>query len=518
MRTGSLRRRVAVVALGLLVVVLVGLGVLVNALLSNALRSDLRSRLEDRAGYAALLQQRGVGGQSLADKLAGGGVLSTFVTAGGQFVGRPDSTGPGRPGGGPPPVRPSVRPSITYTEGDGQLTATVTFANGTLTLQASEADVDRTLSELRRIELLAGTGTVLVAGLLLVVLVGGAMRPLNRMTELARRIRDGARGGRLRPRSPTTDLGRAAAAFDEMLDALEMAESQARAAEERMRTFLADASHDLRTPLAGVIAGAEQVLCHPGSRAEREGQLVAVVRQARRAGRLVDDLLLMTRLTDPDESALGTSTIVDVGALAVSEAEAARLRHPGVRVVLAVGQGRSPTVSGDADRLRRLLANLLDNAAQSGAGVVTVDVGVVDVGVTEVGAGGPVALDVGSAGVGAAGVGATGPGMVLIRVSDDGLGVPPDERERIFERFVRLDASRTGSGSGLGLPISRAIARLHGGDVSCTAGDSGIGACFEALLPRVDCGASPVGRSPSVAGSPSVGESAVRERASVAGR
>jgi signal transduction histidine kinase len=472
-KTGSLRRRVAVSALGLLVVVLLGLGMLVNTLLGNALRSDLRSRLEDRAGYAALLQEQGVTGQSLADKLAGGGVLSTFTTAGGQFVGRPGSPPARRPVEGPP-RRPTSSPSISYGESGGQLVATVRFAAGTLTLQTSEADLDRTLAELRRIELLAGAGTVLVAGLLLFVLVGRAMRPLSRMTELARRIRDGARGGRLRPRSPTTDLGRTAAAFDEMLDALEAAERQAQQAEERMRAFLADASHDLRTPLAGVIAGAEQVLRHPGSRLEREAQLVAVVRQGRRASRLVDDLLLMTRLTDADESALSSVTAVDVGELAVTEAEAARLRHPGVHIVVAGvgpgdrlgggpgdGIGGSPlTVVGDPDRLRRLLANLLDNAAQSGASTVTMRVEATPPG--------------------------TGSGQARIRVSDDGPGVAEGDRERIFERFVRLDASRAGSGSGLGLPISRAIARTHGGDIYCSATDSGTGACFEVFLPTLD--------------------------------
>lgn len=453
-----------------------------NTLLGNALRSDLRARLEDRAGYAALLQEQGVTGQSLADKLAGGGVLSTFTTAGGQFVGRPGPPPPSRrPGDGPRP-RPSTAPTISYTEGGGQVVATVRFAGGTLTLQTSEADVDRTLSELGRIELLAGAGTLLVAGLLLFAVVGGAMRPLNRMTELARRIRDGARGGRLRPRSPTTDLGRTAAAFDEMLDALEAAERQAQAAEERMRAFLADASHDLRTPLAGVIAGAEQMLRHPGSRPEREAQLVAVVRQARRASRLVDDLLLITRLTDADESALGSVITVDMAALAMAEVEAARLRHPGVRILLADdpledrlgggprdGIGRSaPFVAGDPDRLRRLLANLLDNAAQSGARTVTVS------------------LEAGRVRAFAMSGEAAGPVAVRIRVRDDGPGVPEHDRERIFERFVRLDASRTGSGSGLGLPISRAIARAHRGDITYTDTDPGPGACFEVALPVRD--------------------------------
>ena len=450
MKTGSLRRRVAVSTLGLLVLVLVGLGILVNALLANALRSDLRSRLEDRANYASLLQEQGVSGQTLADKLAGSGVFSTFTTTGGHFVGRPGSPlfgGPGGPAG--PGPRPTVAPSISYSESAGQLTATVKFSTGTLTLTSSEGDLDRTLSELRRIELLAGTGTVLVAGALLFVVVNGAMRPLTRMTELARRIRDGARGGRLRPRSPGTDLGRTAAAFDEMLDALESAERQAQQAELRMRGFLADASHDLRTPLAGVIAGAEQVLRNPGSRAEREAQLVAVVRQARRAGRLVDDLLLMTRLDNADESALAYAQNLDLALVAENEVHAARLRHPGLRVV-GEGGGEPLMVIGDPDRLPRLLANLLDNAAQSGASQVTITT-------------------------------ARTSDVLRLRVTDNGPGIPEVDRERIFERFVRLDDSRSSAGAGLGLPISRAIAHAHGGELRCLALDDG--ACFELELP-----------------------------------
>ena len=462
MKTGSLRRRVAVSALGLLVLVLVGLGILVNALLANALRSDLRARLEDRAGYAALLLEQGVSGQTLADKLAGGGVYPTFTTTGGHFVGRPGGPpfgGPGGPGG--PAPRPAVAPTVSYSESDGQLTATVKFSTGTLTLQTSEGDLDRTLSELRRIELLAGTGTIGIAGGLLFVLVNGAMRPLTRMTELARRIRDGARGGRLRPRSPGTDLGRTAAAFDEMLDALESAERQAQQAELRMRGFLADASHDLRTPLAGVIAGAEQVLRNPGSRPEREARLVAVVRQARRAGRLVDDLLLMTRLDGVDEPALTHTHLLDLATVAGNEVEAARLRHPELRIV-GPGGTEPLTVMADPDRLPRLLSNLLDNAAQSGASHITV-------------------------------TGTRTRDSVILRLNDNGPGIPEADRERIFERFVRLDTSRSGDGAGLGLPISRAIARAHGGDLTCVAFASG--ACFELALPAHQIRTRPAGSS-----------------------
>jgi two-component system, OmpR family, sensor kinase len=450
-RTVSLRRRVAAWVLLLLVAVLVGLGFLVHALLGDALKGDLQDRLSDRARYAVLLQEQGVTGQSLADKLTGDGVWADYSSGGQRWIGRDTGDG-GRPHPGPggPPARPAPdwTPTTTFAEDAGRLTATVGLRDGTLNLQTDEGSIAHTLSELRTIELAAGAGTVAVAGVALWFLVGAALRPLHRMTGLARRIRDGARGGRLRPTRPRTDLGRTALAFDEMLDSLETAESAAQAAEQRMRQFLADASHDLRTPLAGVIAGAEQLLRQPLGRMEREERLVAVVRQARRAARLVDDLLLMTRLEqDPDdERDVLASDLTAVLDAATAELE---LRHPRVRVRRQLD---GPVwVTGAADGLHRAIGNVLDNAARADpAGVVDIDLHVAD-------------------------------GTAVLRISDSGPGVPDDQRERIFDRFVRLADSRTGPGSGLGLPITRALLRRAGGDARCLPSDAG--AVFELTLP-----------------------------------
>ena len=260
LRTVSLRRRVAVWVLLLLVVVLTTMSLVVNWLLGDALRSDLHQRLADKASYAEVLQEQGVTGQTLADRLTGGGIGSTFVSGNRQYIGHDDGpppTAPGVRGGRPPRPVPAVSRPVTYGENDGRMTATVTLRDGTLTLFAGQGDIAVTLSKLRTIELIAGAVTLLVAGLLLVTVVRTALRPLDRMSALARRISGGTRGRRLRPTKPGTDMGRTAVAFDDMLDALETAETQAQAAEEQMRQFLADASHDLRTPLAGVIAGAE---------------------------------------------------------------------------------------------------------------------------------------------------------------------------------------------------------------------------------------------------------------------
>ncbi len=469
LKTVSLRRRVAVWTLLLLVVVLTTLGLVVNWLLGDALRSDLRQRLEDKASYAAVLQEQGVSGQTLADRLTGGGVFSTFTSGSHQFIGRDTEPPPGRPGGSPgqrpPRPAPAVAPKISFNDVDGRLIATVGLRDGTLVLSTNESDVANTLGRLQQIELVTGGITLLVVGLLLTTVVRAALRPLDRMSLLAGRIKDGTRGRRLRPTKPKTDLGSTAAAFDDMLDALESAEAQARAAEERMRQFLADASHDLRTPLAGVIAGAEQLLRHPTGRSEREDRLVQVIRQARRAARLVDDLLLMTRLDAAAQSG-GTGPraqhrTVDPVDVIAREIELLRLRRPDLDVQCD-DEGPAAVVFADPDQLHRALANLLENAAAATppGGRIVVTQSLVD-------------------------------GQLLIRVIDTGSGVPDSERERIFDRFVRLSSSRQGVGSGLGLPISRTIARASGGDLRCLRWVGG--ACFELSLP----GHAPSGAEPS---------------------
>lgn len=127
-------------------------------------------------------------------------------------------------------------------------------------------------------------------------MVNRALRPLDQVTATARAITAGDRGARLRPDRPETELGQAASAFDAMLDEVEGAERQSRRAEQRLRAFLSDAAHELRTPLAGVQAAAERLLRGGEDRQQREELSVTVIREARRASRLADDLLTMARI------------------------------------------------------------------------------------------------------------------------------------------------------------------------------------------------------------------------------
>jgi two-component system OmpR family sensor kinase len=435
-RTPSLRLRVVVAVLGLLTVVLVGLGLLVNAVLAARLHADLRDRLTERAGFARLLAGRGLADQELADRLTGQGITAVVRDGGAEVFGRSRPEFPGRRGPRPAPPPAVDTTAVQVRTVDGALTVDLPLSSGTLTLSATDVEIGRTLTQLRTVELVAGAGMLVLTGLLLTRVVATALAPLGRMTGLAGRIAAGDRGERLRPRRPGTDLGRTAVAFDGMLDALE-------ASELRMRGFLADASHDLRTPVAGVIAAADSLLRDDPDRAERERRLVAMVREARRAGRLVDDLLLMARLDGADPGRELRRQPVDLAVLAEEVAAAQRLLGADVQ---ARTDGPAP-VQGDPEQLTRVLTNLADNARRE-AGHVLLSVRRQD-------------------------------GQVTVEVTDDGPGVPPADRDRVFERFVRLEA---GPGrNGLGLPIARAVARAHGGDLTCQ--DAPVGARFALTVP-----------------------------------
>lgn len=492
-RTGSLRRRVLLPTLAVVALVVAVFAVVVTSLLGAQLRGDLRDRLADRAGYAVVLQESGVTGQDLADELSGGGVFVSFASDGTDYVGRDVPEGPAappRPGGdaGPGGVprlpQPAVEPAVNFVESDGALTATVALTGGTVTLATTEDSVDRTLATLRTIQIAVGLGALALTAAALWQVVSVSLRPLDRMTSLARHIQAGARNRRLRPTHPHTELGRTAAAFDDMLDELESAETAARSAEATarsaegaMRRFLADASHDLRTPLAGVVAAADGLLrADPDTmtRAEQEARLVAIVRQGRQAARLVDDLLTMARLDAEPDGRAAPGPAARPAAVIAAVLDDLALRRPDVRLI---GPGSAPDgcppVSLPADDLRRILVNLLDNAAAAA------------------GSGGTVQVDLW---VSPPAAGTGGPDAVHVTVIDDGPGVPAAERERVFDRFVRLADARSGTGSGLGLPIARRLARRAGGELVCrTRPDGRTGGCFVLTVPTRPAGASDVG-------------------------
>ena len=460
----SLGGRVTLAVVGLVSVVLVLLFVGVDTALGARLQAEARTRLTDRA---ALAQQIGdtLGEQDLVDRLRGDGV--TAQLCGGRTTGCVSSAAApdppvddrvdgasGRPGRGRPGPRPAAQPAPAVRSAGSVLFTRTTLADGAeLTLSTDTTQIGDTLHRLVLLEAAGGLAALLVVAVVLRRLSAVALRPLDRMTGLARQITAGDRGRRLGTGDDRSELGRTALAFDGMLDELETSANRARAAEARMADFLGDASHELRTPLAGIAANAENLLRSPTDRAGTERAALAVVRETRRAARLVESLLDVARLDRGPELDV---TAVDLAGLARDAVERTRALAPGLDVVLTAPS--SPVVRADPFRLAQVLTNLTDNARQA------------------VGPGGRIEVAVATAGA----------DRVAVTVTDDGPGIAAGDRERVFERFTRLDASRSRrtGGAGLGLAICRALARAHGGDLTAQDRADGLpGACLRLVLP-----------------------------------
>jgi signal transduction histidine kinase len=295
--------------------------------------------------------------------------------------------------------------------------------------------------------IVSGLAVLLVAAISVTVVVRAAIEPLYRLTGIAESITGGDRGRRVRPDRPTTELGRAAKAFDTMLDALESSESRARSAaaaaaeaESATRRFLADAAHELRTPITGIQAGAELMVSAASQRDDPESahqrhRAELVLTEARQAGRLVGDMLDLSRI---DAGLALQLQDCDLVSLARSERDRSAMLAPEIDV-RCVGVP-ALRVRADPNRIAQILANVADNARRHTP------------------AGGEVLIDVRRNG-----------SRAELTVTDTGTGVPEDQRSRIFERLVRLDDSRARhyGGAGLGLPIARALARAHVGDLVC---------------------------------------------------
>jgi two-component system OmpR family sensor kinase len=454
LRTVSLRRRVTVLSLTVLAAVLLAVGVLTDVVFSAQIRSELREQLDVRAALAGQLVAQGVPAAEVARRVEAPGIRAEVVAADGTvYEGDPDDDDrwSGPPWRGAPADRDDGWWDDDPGDDDGddrdaQVLAQPLADGSRLTLVASGGPVSGAQQLLRRTLFVLSLAALAVAGIVTLLTTRVALAPLDAMTAVARSITGGNRGRRLAPARTDTELGRTAAAFDAMLDELEGAEAAARAEEARTRRFVADAAHELRTPIAGVQAVVEAAMAPDMPAEERERLHLLLLRESRRAGRLVDDLLVLARL---DAGLELRREPVDLRELARAEAERAQLLAPDQRVEVS---GGPVTVAGDPSRLAQVLGNLLDNARRhAGPGAVTVSV-----------AGGD-------------------PATVL--VADDGPGVAPEDRERIFDRLVRLDEARGGDGgAGLGLAIARGIARAHGGDLRCVDPPSGRGAAFELAL------------------------------------
>jgi heavy metal sensor kinase len=280
------------------------------------------------------------------------------------------------------------------------------------------------------------------------VISGRVLAPIDEIAAVANEIQATDLSRRIDLDGPGDELKRLADTFDRMLDRLDDAFST-------QRRFVADASHELRNPLAVIRTNIDVVLSDPEATQEDLRSAAEVVRRSTdRMSRMVDDLLALARLDSPTPRWESVDLASVAKELAEDDEELARSRDLSIEVAIS----DPALVRGDRDALKRALDNLVENAlrfAPAGSQVV-------------VGTG-------------------TRVGWAYLAVRDRGPGLEPGEHERVFERFYRTDPSRSRSsgGSGLGLAIVRRIAEAHGGEATVHS-EPGAGATFVVWLPSAD--------------------------------
>jgi two-component system, OmpR family, sensor kinase len=306
----------------------------------------------------------------------------------------------------------------------------------------------------RRLRLIGGVvgGLVLVAiGVAAYWLTRRELRPLERMVEKSGAIAAGDLSQRVEPDDPRTEVGRLGGALNAMLAEIERAFAERVAAEERLRQFVADASHELRTPVTSIRGYAELFRRGAGDRhADLANAMRRIEQEGKRMGELVEELLLLARL---DQGLPLERQPVELSAVVDAAVDAARAADPERPLDL---DSQSPlVVRGTESRLRQVVDNLLTNAR------------------VHTPAGTPIYVRL-----------AAEDEEVVLEVADAGPGVRAGEADRIFERFYRTDRSRTRSqgGVGLGLAIVRSVVEAHGGAVGYRARAGG-GSVFRVALP-----------------------------------
>ncbi len=362
--------------------------------------------------------------------------------------------------------RPSLPANIGALQEGGSMTVTgtgawqsyrvyVTPVSGTpgarLVIAVPLASLHSTLNTLLLFEIAISSGITIIVLVVTWLLVRRGMRPLERMGATARSIAAGGLGRRVSPSNERTEVGRLGLALNTMLGQIERAFAERDVTEQRLRHFVSDASHELRTPLTSMRGYAELLQRTPDM--TREDVLLAVRRiedETRRMGLLVDDLLLLARL---DQGRPLDRAPVDLTSMINDAVSDARAADPERAVTARVAAPL--VVTGDDLRLRQAVANLVRNA------------------LVHTPAGSPVEVSLEQQ-----------DGHAEIDIIDHGPGVPPAQRERIFERFHRADPhrSRDQGGSGLGLSIAAAVVNAHGGHIS-VADTPGGGATFRIELP-----------------------------------
>lgn len=337
-------------------------------------------------------------------------------------------------------------------------------------------DVDASVQQLVAVEV--GATALVLALLALVALwvLRLGVRPVKDMTATATAIGAGDLSRRVPEADPRTEAGQLGVALNSMLRNIEAAFAASTASEERLRRFVADASHELRTPITTIRGYAE--LHRRGGLEDPDARASAMARteqEAVRMGRLVEDLLLLARL---DQGRPLEADPVDLAALVTDARDDAAVAHPEHPVTADVAEGC--LVVGDDHRLRQVVANLVGNAVRHTPEGTLIALTVA-----------PVPDDA---------------HRVALEVRDEGPGMPPELAARAFERFARGDVARgrAAGSTGLGLSIVEAIVAAHGGTVSLESVE-GEGTTVRVVMPRegtMSVSATAPGAPPAPGGPP----------------
>jgi signal transduction histidine kinase len=337
-------------------------------------------------------------------------------------------------------------------EGTARVLARAGPGSGIVTGGQSLQDRDDTLDSLVRSFAVGGPIAVLLASLLGYALAAAGLRPVEAMRRRAREVSLSRADERLPLPAARDEIRRLGQTLNEMLDRLSRSF-------EGERRFVADASHELRTPVAVIKAELEGALRAGGHTPQVREALVASVEECDHLAQLAEDLLILARSSEgqlpvqPEQLALREQ--LERVARRFGDRAAERGRR------ISVDAGDKPSVYADELRLRQALGNLVDNALRYGQGEIVLRAR------------------------------RAGPGVAL-EVADEGEGFTAGFAERAFERFARDELTRTRDGVGLGLSIVRAIAEAHGGRAEVVAGP---GATVRVWLPDSPGDAQ---RSPSV--------------------
>jgi signal transduction histidine kinase len=426
MRSG-IRLRITAVATAVVLVVLVAVAVALvrsqQAVLTNNLDETLAVRSDDLA--------RKLSDGDLADPLVVGiddDSVAQVVGPGGAVSAASDNVADIGPL--PPPPPGDTRQLTTRRLIDGEPRyRLVSTREGEFVVHVGAPldDIDETLAALRRMLALAIPIVVAVLAAMIWLLVGRTLRPVESIRAEVAEISGGNLDRRVVAPSTDDEISRLAHTMNAMLDRIE-------ASAERQRRFVADASHELRSPLTRIRTELEVDLAHPTT-ADLTATHRSVLDETEGMQRLVEDLLVLARHDESIDIATDSSAfeLLDLDDIVLRETQRVSTT---TTVRIDSHAVSAAQIAGNESQLERLVRNLLDNATHHAS--TTMSVSLVEIG-----------------------------SSAVLTVSDDGPGIPADQRRIVFERFTRLDSSRTArdGGTGLGLSIALVIAERHGGSI-----------------------------------------------------